>query len=177
VLMSRLVQGIEEQPTVELGLRSSAVGRSPATVDWLLRRGKVRFLARGASPRHARSTLRVGRGWERLCWPVYGGRCSGGRGHAVHGAMPVIWCSGEVERMRGSTVEVSGGFIGAGAGNSAGLTWRDEGARGGGRRACSGEPRARRTRGSLFLLFFYPLLSSQTCESCPKTFERSLPCT
>jgi hypothetical protein len=27
----------------------------------------------GASPRHAGSTLRVGRGWERLCWPVYDG--------------------------------------------------------------------------------------------------------
>jgi hypothetical protein len=36
VLMSRLVQGIEEQLTLELGLRSSAVGGSPATVDWLL---------------------------------------------------------------------------------------------------------------------------------------------
>jgi hypothetical protein len=67
-----------------------ADGRSPATVNWLLRRGKVRFLARGASPRHGRSTTRVGRGWERLCWPVYGGGCSGGRGHAVRGATPVI---------------------------------------------------------------------------------------
>jgi hypothetical protein len=83
--------------------------------------GKVRFLARGASLRHAGSTLRVGRGWERLCWPVYGGGGSGGRGHAVRGAMLVIWCSGEVERARRSTVEVPGGFIGAGAGNGAGL--------------------------------------------------------
>jgi hypothetical protein len=65
------------------GLRSPAIGWSPATVDWLLWRGKVRFLAPGASPRHARSTLRVGRGWERLCWPVYGGGGSGGRGHTV----------------------------------------------------------------------------------------------
>jgi hypothetical protein len=69
-------------------------------VNWLLRRGKVRFLARGASPRHARSTPKVGRGWERLCWPVYGGGGSGGRGHAMRGAMPVIWCSGEVENGR-----------------------------------------------------------------------------
>jgi hypothetical protein len=175
--MSRLVQGIEEQLTEELGLRSPAVGWSPATVDWLLRRGKVRFLARGASPRHARSTLKVGRGWERLCWPVYGGGGSGGRRHAMSGAMPVIWCSGEVERERGSTVEVPGGFIGAGAGNGVGSALARRGARGGRRRACSGELRARRTRGSLFLLFFFPLLSSQTCESCPKTFERSLPCT
>jgi hypothetical protein len=171
--MSRLVQGIEEQLTEELGLRS------PATVDWLLRRGKVRFLARGASLRHARSTPKVGRGWERLCWLVYGGGGSGGRGHAVREAMPVIWCSGEVERERGSTVEVPGGFIGAGAGagNGADSALARRGARGGGRRACSGKLRARRTRGSLFLLFFFPLLSSQTCESCPKTFERSLPCT
>jgi hypothetical protein len=29
--------------------------------------------------------------------------------------------------VRGSTVEVSGGFIGAGAGNGAGLAWRDVG--------------------------------------------------
>jgi transketolase len=32
----------------------------------------------------------------------------------------VIWCSGEVEREWGSTVDVPGGFIGAGAGNGAG---------------------------------------------------------
>jgi hypothetical protein len=108
VLMSHVVQGIEEQLSVELGLCSPAVGGSPATVDWLLRRGKVRFLARGASPRHARSTPRVRRGWERLGWPVYGGGGSGGRGHAVRGAMPVIWCSGEVEHVRRSTVDVPG---------------------------------------------------------------------
>jgi hypothetical protein len=146
-------------------------------VDWLLRRGKVRFLARGASPKHARSTPKVGRGYERPCWPVYDGGVSGGRGHAVRGAMPVIWCSSEVERVRGSTVEVPGGFIGTGAGNSTGSALVRRGAHGGRRRACSSELRARRTRGSFFLLFFFPLLSSQTCESCPKTFERSLPCT
>jgi hypothetical protein len=33
---------------------------------------------------------RVGRGWERHCWLVYGGGGSGGRGHAVRGATPVI---------------------------------------------------------------------------------------
>jgi hypothetical protein len=146
-------------------------------MDWLLRRDKIRFLARVASPRHARSTPKVGRGWERLCWPVYGGEGSGGCGHAVRGVMPVIWCSSEVERERGSTVEVPGGFIDAGAGNDTDSALARRRARGGGRRACSGELRARRTRGSLFLLFFFALLSSQTCESCPKTFERSLPCT
>jgi hypothetical protein len=165
--MSRYVQGIEEQLTVELGLRSPTVGWSPATVDWLLRRGKVRFLARGASPRHVRSTPRVGRDWERLCWPVYGGGCSGGRGHAVRGAMPVIWCFGEVERARRSMVEVPGGFIGAGAGNGAGSALVRRGAHGGGRRACSGELRAHRTRGSLLLFLFYPLLSGQNVRIFP----------
>jgi hypothetical protein len=136
-------------------------------VDWLLQRGKVRFLARGASPRHARSTPRVGRGLERLCWPVYGGGGSGGCGHAVLGAMPVIWCSGEVERARRSTVEVPGGFIGAGAGNGAGSALARRGARGGWRRACSGELRARRTRGSLLLFLFYLLLSGQNVRILP----------
>jgi hypothetical protein len=79
--------------------------------------------------------------------------------------------------VRGSTVGVSGGFIGAGTGNGAGSAWRDAGHGGGGHPACSGELSARRTRGGLFLLLFYPLLSSQMCESCPNTFERSLPCT
>jgi hypothetical protein len=64
---------------------------------------------------------------------------SGGRGHAVRGAMPVIWCSGEVERARRSTVDVSGGFIGAGAGNGAGSALARREARGGARRACSGD--------------------------------------
>jgi hypothetical protein len=136
-------------------------------VDLLLRRGKVRFLARGASLKHARSTSRVGRGWERLCWPVYGGGGSGGRGHAARGAMPVISGSGEVERARRSTVDVSGGFIGAGAGNGAGSALARRGARGGARRACSGELRARRTRGSLLLFVFYPLLSGQNVRILP----------
>jgi hypothetical protein len=34
--------------------------------------------------------------------------------------------------VRGSTVEVSGGFIGAGAGNGAGSAWRDAGHAGAG---------------------------------------------
>jgi hypothetical protein len=75
--------------------------------------------------------------------------------------MPVIWCSGVVERARRTMVDVSGGFIGTGAANGAGLALARCGARGGARRACSGELRARRTHGSLFLFLFYPLLSSQ----------------
>jgi hypothetical protein len=54
--------------------RSPAVGWIPATVDWPLRRSKLRFLARRASPRCAQSSSRVGRGWEGFCRPVYGGR-------------------------------------------------------------------------------------------------------
>jgi hypothetical protein len=71
---------------------------------------------------------------------------------------PVISGSGEVERARRSTVDIYGGFIGAGTGKGAGSAL----ARcGGARRACSGELRARRTRGSLLLFVFYPLLSGQ----------------
>jgi hypothetical protein len=148
--------GAETHP-VYVHQRSGEVRRS-----WTGFSGEAKsLLARGASPRHARSTLRVGRGWGRLCWPVYGGEESGGRGHAVRGAMPVIWCSGEVERARRGTVDVSRGFIGAGTGNGAGSALARRGARGGARRACSSELRTRRTRGSLLLFLFYPLLSGQ----------------
>jgi hypothetical protein len=85
----------------------------------------------------------------------------------VRGAMPVIWCSGEVERVRRSTVEVPEGFIGAGVGNGAGSALARRGARGGGRWACSGELRARRTRGSLLLFWFYPPLSGQNVRILP----------
>jgi hypothetical protein len=99
-------------------------------VDWLLRRSKLRFLARVASPRCAQSPLRVGRGWEGFCWPVYGGGGSDGRGHAVHGQTPVVLGSGEVERVRRGTVEVPGCFIGAGEGHGAGWALARRGARG-----------------------------------------------
>jgi hypothetical protein len=85
----------------------------------------------------------------------------------VRGAMPMIWCSGEVERARRSTVDVSGGFIGAGAGYGAGSALARRGARGGTRRACSGELRAHLTRGSLLLFLFYPLLSGQNVRILP----------
>jgi hypothetical protein len=96
-------------------------------VDWPLRRSKLRFLARGASPRCAQSSPRVGWGWEGLGWPVYGGRGSGGRGHAVHGQTPVSLSSGEVERVQRGMVKVTGRFIGAGAGHGVTGLWRDEG--------------------------------------------------
>jgi hypothetical protein len=92
---------------------------------------------------------------------------SGGRGHAVHGQTPVVLGSGEVERVRRGTVEVPGCFIGAGAGHGAGLALARRGARGGARRACSGELRARRTRGSLLLPLFFPLLSGQNVRILP----------
>jgi hypothetical protein len=82
----------------------------------------------------------------------------------VREAMSVISGSGEVERARRSTVDISRGFIGAGAGNGAGSALAR---RGGARRACSGELRARRTRGSLLLFVFYPLLSGQNVRILP----------
>jgi hypothetical protein len=45
------------------------------------------------------------RGWEGLCWPVYGGGGSGGHGHTVCRATPVVSGSGEVEHARRSTVD------------------------------------------------------------------------
>jgi hypothetical protein len=81
------------------------------------------------------------------------------------GQTPVVSGSGEVERVRRSTVEVPGGFIGAG--NGAGSALAQRGARGGARRACSGELRARRTRGSLLLPLFFPLWSGQNVRILP----------
>jgi hypothetical protein len=83
------------------------------------------------------------------------------------GQTPVVSGSGEVERAWRSTVEVHGCFIGAGAGNGAGLALVRRGARGGARRACSSELRARRTRGSLLLPLFFPLLSGQNVRILP----------
>jgi hypothetical protein len=83
------------------------------------------------------------------------------------GQTPVISGSGEVERAWRSTIDVYGDFIGAGAGNGTGSALARCGARGGARRACSGELRARRTRGSLLLLVFYPLLSGQNVRILP----------
>jgi hypothetical protein len=62
---------------------------------------------------------------------VAGGSC--GRGHAVHGQTPAGLGSGEVERVRRGTVEVPGGFIGAGASLGTGLALARRGARAGAR--------------------------------------------
>jgi hypothetical protein len=65
--------------------------------------------------------------------------------------------------VRGRTAEALAGFIGTGRGHGRGLARR--GARGVGSWACSGEFRARRTRGGVLLPMFKSLLRLQTCES------------
>jgi hypothetical protein len=85
------------------------------------------------------------------------------------GQTPVILRSGEVGSELGRTVEASAGFIGAGASSGTGLAWRGVERARVGRRACSGEDRARRTRGGVFLPLFKRLLRSQTCESWQKS--------
>jgi hypothetical protein len=77
---------------------------------------------------------------------------------------PMNWRSCEVESERGCTVEASAGFIGAGGGMSS--AWRGAVRAGSSAGACSGNARARRTRGCLFLPLFKRLQRSQACESC-----------
>jgi hypothetical protein len=74
--------------------------------------------------------------------------------------------SGEVESERGHTVVASVGFLGAGAGAGTGSAWRGAVRAGPSAGACSGDARARRTCGRLFLPLFKRLQRSQTCESC-----------
>jgi hypothetical protein len=81
------------------------------------------------------------------------------------GQTPVISGSGEAESTRGSTVEASVGFLGAGASRRHGRG----SARGVGRWACSGALRARRTRGSVLLPLFNSSPRSQACESWQKS--------
>jgi hypothetical protein len=102
-------------------------------VDWPLQRSRLRFLARGASPRCAYSSQRVGWGWGKLDWPVYGGSGSGGRGHAAHGQTAVNWAPVRLERARKSVANARADFIGAGAGQDAGWPLARRGARGGAR--------------------------------------------
>jgi hypothetical protein len=67
---------------------------------------------------------------------------------------PVNWRSGKVESERGSTVEASDGFIGTGMGGGTGLAWRGAVRAGPSVGACSGDARARRTRGHFLLPVF-----------------------
>jgi hypothetical protein len=109
------------------------------------------------------ATGRGSAGWS----TVAGVRVAAGMPFA--GQTPVISGSGEVESTRGSTVEASVGFIGAGASrrHGHGLAWR--GARGVGLWVCSGAFRARRTRGSVLLPLFNSSPRSQACESWQKS--------
>jgi hypothetical protein len=84
----------------------------------------------------------------------------------VHGQTPVSLSSGEVERARKGMVKVTGRYIGVAVGHGVGWPLARHGARGGAR-ACSGELRARRTRGSLLLPVFFPLLSGQNVRILP----------
>jgi hypothetical protein len=146
-------------------------------VDWPLRRSKLRFLARGASPSCAHSSLRAGRGWEGACWPVYSGRGSGRprtrRARANTGGF-------KLRQGRARAEGYGQGLLGLyrhGRGPWRRLVFGATRGTRGARRACSGEARARRTRGRWFLPLFLRLLSSQTCESRPMACVRFLPCT
>jgi hypothetical protein len=158
-------QGIEGWWSGLPGPRAPAGVRAPASVDWLLRRRKLRFLARGASRRCAQASPRAGRGWGWLCWPVYGGRgverprarCARANGD---GLTPVR-CGGCAERCSRSL----GGIYKLGRGPRRGFgSGAARGVRGRAR-ACSGAGRRRRTRGSEFLPMFKRFQRSQTCES------------
>jgi hypothetical protein len=80
---------------------------------------------------------------------------------------PVISCSSEVESARGRTAEPLASFIGAGREHGRGLA--RHGARGFERSTCSGEFKARQTRGGILLPLFKSLLRLQTCESWQKS--------
>jgi hypothetical protein len=103
-----------------------------------LRRGRARFPALGASPRHAEALSRVGRGGEWIGWPVYGGRFSATAGTPCAEQSLVNLRSDEVESERGRTVGALVGFIGAGVGT--GLAWRGAVHAGSSAGACSGAP-------------------------------------
>jgi hypothetical protein len=98
---------------------------------------------------------------------VAGDRVAAGTPFA--GQTPVISGSGEVKSTRGSTVEASVGFIGAGASRRHGHGLARREAHGVGRWACSGALRARRTRGSVLLPLFNSSPRSQACESWQKS--------
>jgi hypothetical protein len=111
-----------------------------------------------------------GRAWlGRVCWPVYGGRGSGGRGHTVHEANAGGFglrlgraCEEEYGRRlrviyRRGHEQVTRAWVGV-----ARSAW-------GRARACSGARRTRRTRGGVHLPMFKSLLRSQKCESWQKS--------
>jgi hypothetical protein len=147
-------QGIEGWLSGLPGPRTPAGLRAPASVDWLLRRSTLRFLARGASRGCAQSSPRAGRGWEWLYRPVHGGRgvrrprtrCAQANGDEL----TPVRCGGCAEEYNLSL----GGFYKRGRGP---WRWLGSGAALGVRgraRACSGAGRRHRTRGGVFLPVF-----------------------
>jgi hypothetical protein len=81
----------------------------------------------------AHTPPRVGWGWGKLGWPVYGGSSSGGRGLVAHGQTAVNWAPARVGRARKSTIKAPGRFIGADVDRGAGLARARRGACGGAR--------------------------------------------
>jgi hypothetical protein len=77
------------------------------------------------------SSQRVGWGWGKLDWLVYGGSGLGGCGHTAHGQTTVNWTPVRLERARKSVTNTWEGFIGAGAGQGAGWPLARRGARSG----------------------------------------------
>jgi hypothetical protein len=72
-----------------------------------------------------------------------------------------------LEGARKSAVDARVGFIGAGAGHGVGGPFGATRGMRGRAGACSGELRARRTRGSFLLPVFFPLLSGQNVRILP----------
>jgi hypothetical protein len=169
------LQGIDEWLTVELGLRATAVGWSPATLIRRLQRGIVQSSARGASLRSVEANPKVGRGGGWLVWPVYGGR--GLRGH-WHG---VLWANaGELGLGLGQgRTAVYGRYRGGHYSHRRGRGHGVGTARGYARvwapRACSSVARARRTSGRVHLPKFLRMQRSQPCESRQRSCARFLP--
>jgi hypothetical protein len=141
--------------------------------------GDVKFgpRARGASRRSGEASQWIGWGGGGLEWPVYGGRGSSGRWHAVRRGN-----AGELALERGWELagvygRGRGWLYSRGRGVGMGLARRGASRVGPSVGACSGIARARRTRGRVILPKFLRLRSSQTCESFHKTCVRFLPCT
>ena len=132
--------------------------------------------ARGASLNSEEASRGVRRGGGGLERPVYGGRGSGGRWHAVPRANAGELVLGQGWERAGHTVEAGVGFIATGMDVGTGLMRRGVVRAGPSAGACSGVARARRTRGRVNLPEFLRLLSTQTCKSCHMTCVRFLPC-
>jgi hypothetical protein len=110
---------------MELGLRATATGWSPATSIRCLRWGIVQSPAQGASLRSIEANPRVGRDGEWLVWPVYGGRGSCGRKHAALWANAGELVLGLGQGCAGVYGRGRGGFYsrGRGRGHGVGTAW------------------------------------------------------